>query len=397
MTTITLIVLVIGLLSLSFTWACELCVLLTRRQHKVASQLPPISVLKPLKGTDEDLYENLASFATQDYPAFELVFACEEINDPALGEVRRLQENFPQTAITVVAGGKPIGYNPKINNLSQAANAACYNQLLISDADVRVEPHYLRALVAELEDPRVGLVSNPIIGVGERTLGSALDNLHLNTFVLGSVCAAPVFAQHACVVGKSMLFKRSELQRLGGWSKVKDVLAEDYVLGQLYEHAGYRVALSSCAIRAVNRRRSVADFSSRHVRWGQMRRQLAGPLYWLEPLLMPAAWFAFTLGLLLLQQPTSLLIAAFWTALSAWILRVLSNWALMRHLRGRLPGATSLTITVFKDLWVVGLWLYAAGNATVNWRGNKFRIGAGSVLSPLPENATTAYPLPIEL
>jgi ceramide glucosyltransferase len=243
----------------------------------------------------------------------------------------------------------------------------------------------------------VGLVSNPIIGVGERTLGSTLDNLHLNTFVLSSVCAAPVFAKHACVVGKSMLFKRSELRRLGGWSKIKDVLAEDYVLGQLYQQAGFRVALSSYAVRAVNRRRSVGDFSSRHVRWGQMRRKLAGPLYWLEPLLMPAAWLALALGLLLLQQPTPLLVAAFWTGLGAWSLRVLSNWALIRYLRGSLPGVTGLVITAFKDLWVVGLWLYAAVNTTVNWRGNTFRIGAGSRLSPLPERTTTAHALPIEL
>lgn len=397
MTTITLLVLVLGLLALSFTWACELCVFVIRRRHKQALQLPPISVLKPLKGADEDLYENLVSFATQDYPTFELVFACEEINDPALAVVRRLQENFPGTAITVIAGGKPIGYNPKINNLNQAASVARYDQLLISDADVRVDPHYLRAMAAELADSRVGLVSSPIIGTGERALGSTLDNLHLNTFVLASVCAAPVFAGHACVVGKSMLFRRSDLQRLGGWPKVKDVLAEDYVLGQLFQNAGYRVALSSYAIRAINRHRTVADFSARHVRWGQMRRKLAGPLYWLEPAMLPGAWFALTLGLLVLQQPTPLLAAIYWIAMTAWGLRVLGNWALIRNLRGQFPNPMALAMTLFKDVWVVGLWLYAAVNTTVNWRGNKFRIGEGSVLSPFLEERVSHGTLSVEL
>jgi ceramide glucosyltransferase len=398
MTTITLIVLVLGLVALTFTWSCELCVLITRRRHKnVGDDLPAISVLKPLKGADEDLYDNLVSFATQDYPRFELVFACEEISDPALRVVRRLQEAYPSVPIAVVAGGKPVGYNPKINNLSQAAAAASHDLLLISDADVRVDPNYLRAVAAELADSRVGLVSNPIVGVGEQSLGSALDNLHLNTFVLASVCAAPVFARHACVVGKSMLFRHSEFLRLGGWAKIKDVLAEDYVLGQLYQQAGYRVALSSYAIRAVNRRRSVADFARRHVRWGQMRRKLAGPLYWLEPMMLPSAWLALAMGLILVQQPSATLQAAFWIAGSACALRLLGNLMLVRVLRGGLPGLATWVLAPLKDLLVVGLWLFAAVDTTVNWRGNRFRIGAGSVLSPLLEPGAEAVPVQLEL
>lgn len=390
MTTITLVVLVLGLVALIFTWSCELCVVITRRKHKnVDDDLPAISVLKPLKGADEDLYDNLVSFAMQDYPCFELVFACEEISDPALSVVRRLQAAFPKVAIAVVAGGKPIGYNPKINNLSQAATAARHDHLLISDADVRVDPNYLRALAAELTDSSVGLVSNPIVGVGEQSLGSALDNLHLNTFVLASVCAAPVFARHACVVGKSMLFRQSDLARLGGWAKIKDVLAEDYVLGQLYQQAGYRVALSSYAIRAVNRRRSIADFARRHVRWGQMRRKLAGPLYWLEPMMLPSAWLALAMGLILAQQPSGSLQAALAVASTACMLRLLGNLLLLRTLRGQLPGLTTWVLAPLKDLLVVGLWLFAAVDATVNWRGNRFRIGAGSTLSPLFDKHAT--------
>src|SRR5579862_4042794 len=52
---------------------------------------PTVTILKPLKGLDVDLYNNLASFCRQDYPVFQLVFGVADRNDPAVPVVRRLQ------------------------------------------------------------------------------------------------------------------------------------------------------------------------------------------------------------------------------------------------------------------------------------------------------------------
>src|SRR5260221_7849007 len=252
MADLVVVLLAIGMASLALTLVTHIAVLVVRRRKRSPGEPFPISVLKPLKGADPELFDNLASFARQDHPCFELVLGCEDPRDPALAVARRLALAFPHVSITIVAGGRPIGHNPKVNNLFRLSRSARFEHWLISDADVRVDPGYLRATAAEMADPRVGLVSNVIAGVGERSLGSTIENLHLNTFIARSVCGADVLARHACVIGKSMLFRKSDLERIGGFHAVKDVLAEDYVLGQLFRDGGHRIALSPHLVRTVN-------------------------------------------------------------------------------------------------------------------------------------------------
>jgi ceramide glucosyltransferase len=335
---------------------------------------PGISILKPLCGVDEGLYENLVSFARQRYPRFELVFAIADSHDPALAVVQRLRVEYPDAPLRVIVHGEtdPVA-NPKVISLVHALRVARYDCVLVSDSNVRVSLDYLENIAAELADPQVGLVSNVIFGSGDETLGARCESLHLNTFVLGGVCIADM-GDVPCVVGKSMLMRRDELARLGGFESLRDVLAEDYLLGQRYHEAGYRVVLSCHPVETENRQLPFTRFLARHMRWAQLRRWCALGPFCSEPLLYATPWL--TAPMLVQESVASSMACA-----AALLVRIGSDGMLAKHVTGRWPSISALAMIPVKDTMLLGVWMIALCRRNVSWRGHSLRIGPGTRLS----------------
>ncbi|MDA8077303.1 MAG: ceramide glucosyltransferase [Nitrospiraceae bacterium] len=348
------------------------------------SCLPPISIIKPLKGLDDNLFDNLSSFCVQAYPRYEIIFALQDMNDPAYKIVRKVTERRPDCDITILVERCSSGLNPKVNNLIPACSRAKYEHILISDSNVLVGRDYLSETARHMHDPHVGLVTNIIRGARGRTMGSLMENLHLNSFIIGSVCFLDRYLHMPCVIGKSMLMRKTDLAAIGGFNAVKDVLAEDYVIGKMIHEKGKRVVLSDYAVSNVNEYWSFRKFLNRHTRWGKLRWKIGGIRYLSE--LVGNGVFMSCLPLVLAGVST--LTATFAIAVST--IKVLGDMYL-----GRKTGANmnpfAYLLSPLKDVIIGCIWFVPLVSDTVLWRGNRYIIGRNSSLSPYPEDGVWAW------
>lgn len=339
--------------------------------------LLPISLLKPIKGTEESLAANLRTFFVQDYPApFEIIFATAEPDDAGIDVAREVAAEFPDVKVRFVLSDPTYGLNPKVANLAGALAAARHDLVLQSDANVRVRPDYLRRIVGELLAREASLLTSIVVGVEERSLGAAMENLQLSAFVGPAMCTALHVAGVNCVVGKSMLLRRSELDEVGGLEYVRDILCEDFILGQRYQEAGKKVVLSCTAVENVNQDIDVTQFLARHSRWFKMTAVIHRGGF-------VAQLFANPVALLLAALVASGFDAGVALALAAAVgVKLVGDAFLMWRTRGRPMRLVHLVVSPFKDAMMAIVWFHACFSRSVDWRGVRLRFGAESRLRP---------------
>jgi ceramide glucosyltransferase len=349
------------------------------------TQLPAVSILKPLRGLDDNLFDNLSSFCTQDYPEYEILFSLQDHNDPAYKVAKKVQEKYPAMDITIVVERCNAGLNPKVNNLIPACRKSRHPYILISDSNVMVGTGYVREIMRHVQDPSVGLVTNLIRGVGGRSIGATLENLHLNSFIIGSVSFLDRFLGMPCVIGKSMLMKKDDLQALGGLEAFKDILAEDFIIGREMAKAGKKVVLSSYLISNVNEYWDVKRFLNRHTRWGKLRWRIGGVKYFSEILANPV----FVAALPVITSEPSRTTLSF--AALIGLIKVLGDSIIGRRIEKQLSAYNAYRQSPFtyllaplKDIIIGIVWFVPLVSSTVVWRGNRYLIGKDSRLSLCP-------------
>jgi ceramide glucosyltransferase len=328
---------------------------------------PPISILKPLAGADEGLEACLRSYFEQDYPVFEILFAVRAAADPAVEIVRRLQGRFPRIPSRLLVTGEPPYPNAKVFSLACMLAAAHHDLIVMSDSDTRATPGALEIFAAEFQDERLGLASCPYRAAPGRSFWSTLEAIGLNTEFLSSTLVARLLQGMRFALGPTIAARKETLQRIGGFDKLKDYLAEDFVMGKLAAEAGYGVILSSCVIEhhigsqgfgASLRHRLRWNRGTRRSRpWGYLGQVFTNPL----PLaLLACAWRPAWWPLLA--------ITAVFRAVAAW---AVAEWILHDPLTRRRWWLVPLQDIASFLVWIGGFF----GN-TILWRGRKYHLRA---------------------
>jgi ceramide glucosyltransferase len=346
-----------------------------RKLVRAPQNRPRVSILKPLAGIDDELEENLSSFATLEYPDYEIVLGVASVDDRAYPVARKFVHRVGGERARLVLTDPDAATNPKVAQLLSLERAANGDVVVVSDSNVRVTPRYLDPLVAELLAPGVAAVSSVVAGTGERTLGAALENLQLGAMIAPGIVASAFIAGRTITVGKSMAIGREPLRRIGGFSRVAHVLSDDHMLGRAFEQAGYKVRVSLWPVDNPNTSCSLGRTIERHTRWAKIRRVMTPAGFVLEPALSPIVITTPAC----LALPTKLLCIAF---LMAVVLQTTCAMVTTRTLRGSAPRWYWVPLEIVRSYLLFFCWLRACVSRRVSWRGHDFKLARDSAIVP---------------
>jgi len=331
--------------------------------------VPRVAVLKPLQGLDPSLPENLMSYLELDYGRVEYFFGVSSYEDPAAGAVVALKPRYPFVQSTLVVGEEPGCANGKIAKLIGMARRAPRAEIfLLSDADVSVERDHLQRVVAELcAEKQIGLVTCLYRAKPSGSLPSRFEALVINTDFAPLVMVSNALERLRYALGASIAIKRDALEAIGGFHRIRDVLADDYYLGKFVASHGYQLKLSNSIVTVHNAERRFAEFWHHQLRWARTFRTsrpisvttiiLHGP-FWALVLLATARCSPFALGLF------------------ACVIGV--RIAVSRLLIGKVLGLYDQRgdawLVPLKDLVITAVWAVSLFGNRVIWSGRRLRI-----------------------
>ncbi len=336
------------------------------RRRPLPNFAPPVSILKPIRGVDFGSRENFASFCQQNYPEYEILFAVNDETDPALPLIRELVAQHPERRIRVLIGAEPIGSNKKVNKLARLAREAAYENLVLTDGDVRVGPNFLREVVAPLVDPNIGAVTCFYRGTVQPNLWAELEALGTATDFFAGVLMANWLEGVRFALGAAIATNKHWIAKMGGFESIASMHSDDYELGARIAKAGGRVELSRESVWTIYAAERFSDYWHHQLRWARTVR-LSRP--------MSFAGLIFTHGV-----PWAILAAAI--APSAAIsIGFLAAYLVLRLTMGLAVGAWGVQDQIARGKWWLiplrdalhfAVWIASFTSRKIRWGGSDY-------------------------
>lgn len=358
----------LSLLLLLWQWVAALRFPVHRRVSET-DFTPSVTLLKPLKGLDENTMDCLRSWMEQDYAgSVQVLFGVASQEDPVCELVRRLIAEFPKADAQLVLCQENLGVNRKVSSLIQLQRQAKHEVVIVSDGDVRVTRDFLRNAVAPLRDAEVGLVNcfyriaNPV------TTAMRWEALAVNGDFWSQVLQGYDLAPLDFALGAVMITRRAELAKIGGFEGVADHLADDFQLGnRVARIAKKRIALCPVVVDCLSGPMNWREAWAHQLRWARTIR-VSKPLPYAFSILSNATLWPL-IWAVVFPCKLSLL-----TLTGCLVVRMISAQALQTRL-GAVPGqAKYFWLAPVKDLLQFALWVGAFLGNHVIWRGQRFRV-----------------------
>lgn len=336
------------------------------RPTALLAALPPVTIVRPLRGIEAFSRETAISGLELDYPDYVTIFSVADADDPVVPLIEELIGIHGEARARLITGDVAVSANPKLNNCVKGWEAATTEWVILADSNVMMPKDYIQRMLASWRDDTGLVCSTP---AGSRPLGfwSELECAFLNTFqarwqYAGEACGFG-FAQ-----GKSMLWNKPFLDANGGIAILGEEIAEDAAATKLVRRAGKHVHLVGQPFEQPLGRRSLHDVVQRQFRWARLRRVTFLPFFLPEILsgpLLPVLLLA--LALPSFSQPAWL--APLLVLLPWYVAELALAYGVGWYSSWRMPLAL-----LIRDIVFPGVWAYAFIAGEVSWRGNSMKI-----------------------
>ncbi len=336
------------------------------RSEPAGRQYPPVSVVRPLCGIDNYAADTLRSTFDLDYSRYEILFCVASAADPVLPLIKDLMAQNLNADAKLLIGDDRVSTNPKLNNVVKGWHAAANDWIIIADSNVLMPRDYVQRLFASWRAD-TGLVASPPIGSRPRGFWAEVECAFLNTYqarwqyIVDSFGCG--FAQ-----GKTMLWRRADLERAGGIEALGKEVAEDAAATKIVRDAGLKVRLIDRPLAQPLGRRGATEVWNRQLRWARLRRASFLPYFLPEVFsggvlpLTAAGIVAHAFGLPVALSMTTF--GALWYG-SEMILAAAAGW----HLSVLYP-----LYALMRDLLLPVLFVGALRGNDFVWRGNEMQV-----------------------
>jgi ceramide glucosyltransferase len=362
---------------------------LRSRRATLPAFAPGVSILKSLKGIDPGMIDAFRSHCRQTYTGeFELLFGVSSLADPAVAAVELLRLDFPHRSIRLIECPLRLGTNGKVSTLTQLAEHARFDFLLINDSDITVSPRYLERVMAHFAPPqeepgkashskapvKVGLVTALYRGRAHGTLASRFEALGIATdFQAGVLLSKMIEGGLHYGLGSTLAVSREALDRIGGLITLVDYLADDYELGARVDRAGYRVALSAEVVETAIPAYGWRGFADHQLRWSRTVRDS-------RPWGYVGLIFTHGLGWALLNVLASgLSPVSLWLLGLSFFLRLTLAMMVGAEVLGDHQVLPRLWLLPLRDMAALGIWVAGFAGNTIVWRGHRFVLHGGKL------------------
>ncbi len=337
---------------------------------------PPISILKPLCGLEDNLKQYLISFIEQDYPLYQVVFCVRDPDDPVIILVEELIASFPDHDLTLIKCDRIFGYNYKVSNLINGLPHCDYDFILIADSDIEVKSDYLKTIIQPFQEEKIGVVTCLYQSMGNDLI-SILESLNMSGNFIPRVLTAKQLEGVKFAFGSTILIRKKVLAEIGNFEQLSNNIADDFLLGNLPTKIGYQVKLVNYIVTHHIGKETFKNYLTRRIRWLKCIRvqRLGGYL-----------GMIFTQGIVTITLffiVTQFNLYIFILLLITYFIRLKLAYLVGIKYLSNPNSSQYLGLTILVDFISFYVWIMALFGNKIKWREHEFIVNKNGELSLL--------------